>query len=68
MFLVNDRWEFLSEMLSPVHTVDFVTSPVWLSPVHTVDFVTSPVCQRQSNMADFVDFQQSRPCWIQLCR
>jgi len=27
----------------------------------------SPVCIRdQSNMVDFVDFQRSRPCWIQL--
>jgi len=37
------------------------TVKVVLSPVHAGDKV-------QSNTVDFVDFQQSRPCWIQLCR
>ena len=27
-----------------------------------------PCVRGQSNTVDFVDFQQSRPCWIDLCR
>jgi len=27
-----------------------------------------PVCTGPNDMVDFVDFQQSRSCWIQLCR
>ena len=40
--------------------VDFVAN--------TIDFVASACVRGQSDTVDFLDFQQSRPRWIQLCR
>jgi len=34
----------------------------------TVDYVASVYLRGQSHTVDFVDFEQSRPHWIQLCR
>ena len=50
---VADTFNFVAD------TVDFVAD--------TVDFVGS-VCTGPKRHGRLVDFQQSRPCWIKLCR
>ena len=50
------------------NSVDFVESGWFLSPEFPTSFRLCCQCVRgQSDAVDFVDFQQSRPCWIRPC-
>ena len=66
---VADTFNFVADTFNSVaDTFNFVADTVnFVARVLNVLSTLLPVCISQSNMVDFVDFQRSRPSWIQLC-